>query len=79
VTDPHAAAYLGEHTVRTTTGETFTGEEHAQLAALLLKRFGWDVPAAAAAWRRMLGNSSSDGQFETLAYFAVPAVRRGLR
>lgn len=74
-----ASAYLAAASVRTTSGETFSGEEAAQLAALIYKRFGWELPAAAAAWRRLLGNNCSDDQFRDLAEFATTAVRRGLR
>ena len=36
------------------------------LATLVYKRFGNDLPLAANAWRRMLGNNCSDVQFESL-------------
>lgn len=49
--------------IRTKSGEVFTAAEGCLLAALVWKRFGWDVVAAAAAWRRMLGNSCPDDSF----------------
>lgn len=65
--------------VMTTAREEFTSTETRQLAALTLKRFGWDNAAAAAAWRRMLGNSCTDEQFAQIAAPEAGAVRRGLR
>jgi hypothetical protein len=65
--------------IRTTSGENFSREEHAQMAALVYKRFGWDLAAAAAAWRRLLGNSCPDSEFADLAGYATTAVRRRFR
>lgn len=67
------------HEITTTAGERFTVEEHCQLAALLWKRFGWEDEAAAAAWRRMLGNGCSTEDFVAIAREALGRVRRGLR
>lgn len=64
-TDSHVET-LG---VTTTNGERFTGEETVLLAALINKRFGYDKEQAAAAWRRMLGNSCPDEDFAELASF----------
>lgn len=65
--------------VTTTSGERFTETESQQLAALIWKRFGWDDEAAAAAWRRMLGNSCPTVDFVALACMASAQVRRGLK
>jgi len=59
----------------TTTGRAFTGEESELLAALIYKRFGYELPAAAAAWRRLLGNSCTDQQFSDLANLGRRAVQ----
>jgi hypothetical protein len=67
--------YLDRATVTAVGGEKFTGEESALMAALIYKRFGWELPAAAAAWRRLLGNSCSDEEFADLAGFAAAKVR----
>lgn len=58
---------LGNLHVTTTSGETFTGEEHAQMAHLIYKRFGYDVTLAANKWRQMLQNNVSDADFLKLA------------
>lgn len=52
--------------ITTTAGERFTPEDSVQLARLVLKRFGYEVPAAAAAWRRLLQNGCPDSDFEAL-------------
>jgi len=57
---------LSRLTVTTTDGTPFTGEESAQLARLIHKRFGHDDEAAAEAWRRMLGNSTPTHAFMEL-------------
>ena len=72
-------ADTAKYAVNTTASERFSGEETAQLAALVYKRFGWELEAAAAAWRRMLGNTCDDEQFRKLAEYATDAIRRGLR
>lgn len=51
----------------TPTDKQFSISEHELLAGLILKRFGWDLASAAAAWRRMLQNTCTDAQFEKLA------------
>jgi hypothetical protein len=53
--------------VTTTTGRRFSGEKTARLAALIYERFGYETPAAASAWRRMLGNTCTDADFVQLA------------
>jgi hypothetical protein len=55
--------------ITTTAGKVFTGRDSELLAALVLRRFGYDTGAAAAAWRRMLGNSCSDEQFAEMASY----------
>lgn len=55
--------------VTTTAGETFSYEESCQLAGLIFKRFGRDIAAAAAAWRRLLQNSCTDEQFQEMVDF----------
>ena len=55
------------HDVKTTAGERFSASESAKLAFLVFKRFGRDVAAGASAWRRLLGNSTPDADFEALA------------
>ena len=49
--------------VTTTAREPFTEEDSRELARLILRRFGYELEAAAKAWRRMLGNSCDDYQF----------------
>lgn len=49
--------------ITTTAGETFTGTDSELLAVLIWRRFGRDDEAAAAAWRRMLGNGCSTTEF----------------
>ena len=68
---------LNNLTVITTNGQPFTGEESAHLAYLVAKRFGFDWQAAAAAWRRMLGNSCLDHQFEELVMAHIESVTIG--
>lgn len=53
-------------TVRTTAGEKFTNGDHYALAHLVYRRFGRDLRAAAAAWRRLLQNSCPDEDFRAL-------------
>jgi hypothetical protein len=57
---------LSNLTVTTTDGTLFTGEDTALLARLIHRRFGRDDEAAAAAWRRMLGNSTPTNAFMEL-------------
>lgn len=52
--------------VRTTAGETFSDAETRQLAQLVFKRFGRDIPAATVAWRRLLQNGTSEHDFAKL-------------
>ena len=50
----------------TTAGHPFSWAEHVELARLIYKRFGKDSSAAAAAWRRMLGNNATVAEFMRL-------------
>ena len=52
--------------ITTTNREVWTQAESEDLAARVFKRFGRDIPAAAAAWRRLLQNNCSDEQFRDL-------------
>lgn len=63
---PWTDEYLRNKYVTTTCGELFTGDDHAQLAVLVYRRFGRDAKVAAAAWRRMLQNGCTEEDFETL-------------
>lgn len=63
----HRACDDDRHAVTTTAGERFSAADHAALAALVYRRFGRDPEAAAAAWRRLLGNSCTVAQFMRLA------------
>lgn len=49
--------------VTTTAKETFTADEHKQLARLVFKRFGKDLGAATVAWRRLFQNCTNEAQF----------------
>lgn len=55
--------------VTTTAREVFSGRDTQRMAALVLRRFGYDVPAAAAAWRRLLGNNCPDHAFAEIAEY----------
>ena len=57
--------------VTTTAGEPFPLADVEVLAALIYKRFGWSREAAAAAYRRLLGNSCPDEDFQVLADGAI--------
>ena len=61
--------------VTTTAGEPFTAAETEILAALILQRFGWEVSAAAAGWRRLLGNNCPDADFRAIAVRGIPLLR----
>jgi len=52
--------------ITTTCGETFSYRDHTRLARLIHLRFGKDIEAGAAAWRRLMQNSTTDDQFEML-------------
>jgi hypothetical protein len=65
------------HQITTVAHEPFTVADSEVLAALILKRFGWDTASAAAAWRRLLQNSCMDAEFEALAQGATAHVRYG--
>lgn len=61
---------------------TFTYEDHVAMARLVLRRFGNDLPAAAAAWRRLLQNAASDREFAALVappryYWEAPSGAAG--
>lgn len=53
-------------TITTTARETFTDEDTRAMARLVFKRFGRDIGAATAAWRRMLQNSATESDFAKL-------------
>ena len=53
--------------VRTTSGEVFSGQESAKMASLIYRRFGKNLPLAAFKWRQMLGNNVSNEDFLALA------------
>lgn len=52
--------------VSTTFGETFNESDNAQLALLVYKRFGYDLESATLAWKRMLQNNATKGDFMKL-------------
>lgn len=52
--------------ITTVAGEAFTPEDSALLARLIYRRFGYEISAAAAAWRRMLQNNCTDAHFAAL-------------
>lgn len=55
----------------TTNGETFSLDEHKQLARLVYKRWGRDLEAAASAWRRLFQNSCTVEDFRELIAMEV--------
>jgi hypothetical protein len=57
--------------IMTTSGETFTHEQSADLALMIYRRFGRDRDAARAAWNRMLQNNCDITQFTDLLIDAV--------
>ena len=57
--------------IKTTAGEVFPPAETIDLARLVYKRFGYDLPAAAAAWRRLLQNSATESDFLDLVNYAL--------
>ena len=59
-------ADLDALTVTTTNGSKFTGEQSAELAILVYKRFGCNMASACAAWRRMLENNCREADFAAL-------------
>lgn len=59
------------HDVTTTAGEAFTAADSAALALAVYRRFGRDSGAAAAAWRRLLQNGTSDRDFMALCLDAT--------
>lgn len=52
--------------VTTTEGKAFTEADVAQLAHLIYRRWGSDLEAAAVAYRRLMQNSCSLGQFSEM-------------
>ena len=52
--------------VTTANGERFSTEQSADLAYMVYRRFGRNIPAAVAAWRRLLENNCDDVHFEAL-------------
>lgn len=63
--------------ITTTAGEAFELADVEVMAALIYKRFGYDRTSAAAAYRRLLGNSCPDEDFVILAQRALAHVRSG--
>ena len=61
--------------VTTTNGKPFSEAEHAMLALLVYRRFGEDVSAASAAWRRMMQNATTDEDFTGLLDLAAQQIR----
>lgn len=55
-----------ENDIKTTNGETWTVRDSSKLAFMIYIRFGRDVGAAAAAWRRLLQNSCPDSAFKAM-------------
>jgi hypothetical protein len=55
-----------ENEIHTTANERFTAAESRELARLILKRWGNDLPAAACAWRRLMQNNCSDAAFQRI-------------
>jgi hypothetical protein len=49
--------------ITTTAGQTWTFEDSRELARQVFRRFGNDLGAATAAWRRMLQNSATESDF----------------
>lgn len=58
---------MDDNGITTTTGERFTGTDHAILAALMLLRVGGDRAAALAGWHGLLTNRCSEEDFMELA------------
>jgi len=56
--------------IATTNREVFTSAESVDLARLIFKRFGRDLEAATAAWRRLLQNSCTKEDFAALLDYA---------
>lgn len=52
--------------ITTTCGEQFSWKDSCRLAHLIYVRFGRDIEAGAAAWRRLLQNSCTNQDFEEL-------------
>src|SRR4051812_665534 len=52
--------------VTTTAGETFTHEQHCELAYLIWVRWGRDFDDAASAWRRLFQNSCPDSSYKEM-------------
>ena len=53
-------------TITTTNGESFTDQEHAEMARLIYKRFGRDPKSATKAWQRLMENNCTEQQFMEL-------------
>jgi hypothetical protein len=60
---------------RTTAGEVFTGQQTRELARLVFLRFGRDLPAATAAWRRLLENSCDENGLSEILGFDREEMR----
>ena len=57
---------LDKLTVTTTNGSEFTGQDSADMARLVYRRFGCNLKAACAVWRRMLQNNCPEADFAAL-------------
>ena len=53
-------------TITTTDGKHFHMADHADMARLVYRRFGHDLVASTAAWRRLLQNSATEQDFLNL-------------
>lgn len=56
------------HDTHAVNGVLFTAEDSVKLAQIVFKRFGYDIPAATSAWRRLLQNGCTEEDFEALVY-----------
>jgi hypothetical protein len=62
-------------TITTTNGESFTDQEHAEMARLIYKRFGRDPKSATKAWQRLMENNCTEQQFmELVEKYTAPIV-----
>jgi hypothetical protein len=52
--------------VRTTDGKLFTYQEHGKLAELIYRRWGSNLSAATAAYRRLMQNGCTEHDFQML-------------
>jgi hypothetical protein len=62
--------------ITTTEGTVFTHEQSADLALMIYYRFGRDMNASCAAWKRMLQNSTPVEDFTDLLINAAARLPR---